>query len=218
MNYLLALAANLAGMMVIYSLLAFALVRLRWQGRGFIAVLAAIVLAGLFWIVPTLIVRHSSGAGLASYSLSFCNWLISGFSIIILSQAVRLIPRQLEDSARLDGAGWFGTYWHVLLPLVRRELWLIGFLTLMGTSVLLATPLVVFDGGFLSQWLTRLLPAWQGKLAPTGNIGLMIGASLVASVPVFVVFFFAKRYLQSTTPSGGTGGAGPGAEHVPSTR
>jgi len=217
MNYLLALAANLAGMVMIYSLLAFTLVRLRWHGRGTIAVLAAIIIAGLFWIVPTLIVRHSSSAGLASYSLSFCNWLISGFSVIILSQAVRMIPRQLEDSARLDGAGWFGTYWHVLLPLVRRELWLIGFLTLMGTSVLLATPLVVFDGGFLSQWLIRLLPAWQGKLAPTGSIGLMMGASLVATGPVIVVFFLAKRFLQSTTPAGATGKASAElAERIPS--
>lgn len=200
MNSLIAVTTNLAGMLVVYSLLAFALVRFRWHGRGLIAVLAAIIIAGQFWIVPTLIVRHSSGAGLASYSLSFCNWLISGFSVIVLSQAVRWIPRQLEDSARLDGCSWFGTYWHVLLPLVRRELWLIGFLTLLGTSVLLLTPLVVFDGGFLTQWLAWLLPVWRGGLAPTRSIGLMMGASLVATLPVIVVFFFAKRYLQSTTP------------------
>ncbi len=118
--------------------------------------------------------------------------MISGFSIIVLCQAVRWIPRQLEDAARLDGCGWFGTYWHVLLPLVRRELWLIGFLTLIGTSVLLATPLVVFDGGFLTQVLARLLPVWQGGLAPTQNVGLMMGASLVATLPVIVVFLFAK--------------------------
>ncbi len=205
MNYLLALTANLAGMMVIYSLLAFALARFRWHGRGLTAVLAAIILAGQFWIVPTLFVRHSSSAGLVSYSLSFCNWLISGFSVIVLAHAVRWIPRQLEDSARLDGCSWFGTYWHVVLPLIRREVSLIGFLTLMGTSVLLLTPLVVFDGGFLSQSLIRLLPAWQGKLAPTGNIGLMMGASLVATLPVIVVFFFAKRCLHAPTPAGATG-------------
>ena len=205
MTYLLALLANGAGMLLIYSLLAFALARLHWHGRGTLAVLAAIVVAGQFWIGPTLIVRHSSAAGLASYSLSFCNWLISGFSIIVLSQAVRWIPRQLEDSARLDGCGWFGTYWHVLLPLVRRELWLIGFLTLMGTSVLLLTPLVVFDGGFLTQGFALLFPAWKGGLAPTRNIGLMMAASLIAALPVIVVFFFAKHYLRPSPLTGGTG-------------
>jgi ABC-type glycerol-3-phosphate transport system permease component len=198
MNYLLALTTNLAGMMVIYSLLAFALARFRWHGRGIAAVLAAIIIAGQFWLVPTLFVRQSSGAGLVSYSLSFCNWLISGFSIIVLSQAVRRIPRQLEDSSRLDGCSWFGTYWHVVLPLIKREVWLIGFLTLLGTSVLLLTPLVVFDGGFLTRWLVWMLPAWQGKLALSQSIGLMMGSSLVATLPVIVVFFFAKRYLQTT--------------------
>jgi ABC-type glycerol-3-phosphate transport system permease component len=204
MNYLLALTVNLAGMFLIYSLMADALLRLSWHRRGMIPVLAAIIIAGQFWIVPALIVRHSTAAGVASYSFSYCNWLISGFSIIVLCQAVRWIPRQLEDSARLDGCGRFGTYWHVLLPLVRRELGLIGFLTLIGTSVLLATPLVVFDGGFLTQWLARLQPVWRGGLAPTGNIGLMMGASLVATLPIIVVFFFAKRHLQ-TTSAGGTG-------------
>ena len=129
--------------------------------------------------------------------------MISGFSIIVLCQAIRWIPRQLEDAARLDGCSWFGTYWHVLLPRVGRELWLIGFLTLGATSVLLATPLVVFDGGFLTQVLARLLPAWQGGLAPTGNIGLMMGASLVATLPVFVVFLFAKGpFLKDREPAG----------------
>lgn len=205
MIYLLALTANLIGMLAIYSFLAFALVRFSWRGRGVIAVLAALVIAGLFWIVPTLIVRFSSRAGLFSYSLSFCNWLISGFSVIILSQAVRGIPRQLEDSARLDGAGWFGTYWHVLLPLVRRELWLIGFLTLMGTSVLLLTPLIVFDGGFLTQWLALLLPFWQGKLTLSQSVGVMIGASLIATLPAIVVFFFSKRHLGHANGPGRTG-------------
>ncbi len=54
MNYLLALTANLAGMLLIYSLMADALLRLSWRRRGMIAVLAAIVIAGQFWIVPAL--------------------------------------------------------------------------------------------------------------------------------------------------------------------
>jgi multiple sugar transport system permease protein len=211
MNCLVALTANLAGMLVIYSLLAFALARFRWHGRGIISVLVAIVIAGQFWIAPTLLLRNSSDASRGSYSLSFCNWLISGFAVIILCHAVRWIPRQLEDSARLDGCSWFGIYWHVLLPLVRRELWLIGFLTVMGTSVLLLTPLAVFQGGFLTQWLVWLLPLWPGSLTLARTIGLMMGASLVATLPVIVVFVFTKGQLLHTTDAGGTGS-------VPSTR
>lgn len=207
MNCLIAITANLVGMLVIYSLLAFALARLSWHHRGTLPVLAAIVVAGQFWLIPTLIVRNSSCLAFASCSLLFCNWLISGFSIIILAQAVRRVPRQLEDSARLDGCGWFGTYWHILLPLVSRELWLIGFLTLMGTLMLVVVPPIrTFDPGFAETWLAWSLsvlpPGWLG---PISSVGLMMGVSLVATLPMIVVFFFSKRYLSHTPEPGGTG-------------
>jgi len=190
MNFLIALSVNLAGMLLIYSLLACALARLSWHSRGMVAVLAAIVVAGQFWIVPTLLIRSFGDSSLVSHSLSFCNWLISGFSIIVLCQAVRWIPRQLEDSARLDGCGWLGIYWHVLLPFVRRELSLIVFLTGLGTSILLLVLLALRDARGFSLGL---------------SLDLMIGASLVATLPVIAVFFFAKRSLQSTAkPAGGT--------------
>lgn len=197
MTFLIALTVNAAGMLLIYSLLAFALAWLRWRRRGMIAVFVAITVAGQFWIVPTLLVRNLEGAGLVSYViLSICDWLISGFSIIILCQGVRWIPRQLEDSARLDGCSWFGIYWHVVLPLVRRELGLIAFLTLTGTLILLVSPLVVFDPGLFTQWLVYVRPVWYvGGPGLARTLGLMIGASLIATLPLIVVLIFAKHYL-----------------------
>jgi multiple sugar transport system permease protein len=183
MNFLIALSVNLAGMLLIYSLLAYALARFSWHRRGMVAVLAAIVVAGQFWIVPTLLQRRLgdspllSDFALVSHSLAFCNWLISGFSVVVLCHAVRWIPRQLEDSARLDGCGWFGIYWHVLLPFVRRELSLIGFLTALGTSVLLVGLLALRDASGFSVGL---------------GLNQMIGASLAATLSIIVVFLFAR--------------------------
>jgi multiple sugar transport system permease protein len=180
MNFLIALSVNLAGMLLIYSLLAYALARLSWRRRGMAAVLAAIVVAGQFWIVPTLLVPSLGDSALVSHSLSFCNWLISGLSVIVLAQAVRWIPRQLEDSARLDGCGWCGIYWHVLFPFVRRELSLILFLTVLGTSILLAGLLALRNASGFMHGL---------------SLGLMMGASLAATLSVIVVFLFVKGPL-----------------------
>lgn len=188
MNFLIALSVNLAGMLVIYSLLAFALVRMSWHGRGIISVLVAIVVAGQFWIVPTLLVRSVGDAAVVSHSLSFCNWLILGVSVIVLCQAVRWIPRQLEDSARLDGCSWLGIYWHVLLPFVRRELLLIVFLTALGTSVLL---IGLLASGSQSSFMLALSPS------------LMMGASLGATLSVIVVFLFVKGPLLQRRESAG---------------
>ena len=205
MNFLIALIVNLAGMLVIYSLMAFALARLRWRRRGVIAVLAAILVAGQFWIVPAVLVRNSNYTAFASYAFAFCNWLISGFSLIVLGQAVRLIPRQLEDCARLDGCSWFGTYWHVLLPFVGRALCLIAFLTLMGTLVLAVVPPIrTFDPRFIETWLDwslTLMP--QALLGPISSVGLMMGVSLVATLPMIVVFVFSNGPLLKAREQGG---------------
>ena len=52
-----------AGMLLIYSLMAFALARFSWHGRGTLPVLVTIIVAGLFWIVPTILVFGYSSAG-----------------------------------------------------------------------------------------------------------------------------------------------------------
>ena len=209
MNLLIALAVNLAGMLMIYSLMAFALLRLSWHGRGIIPVLALITIAGFFWSAPAILVRYGESAGVVPYSLWCGNWLASGFCIVILCQRVRWIPRQLEDSARLDGCGWFGTYYHIVLPLVRRELGIIAFLTLMGTSVLCWTALSMPGGPheFLPPWFSWLSPTGiDGESAPSLGriIGEMIAGSVVATLPIILLFLFAKRYLQHTTDAGGT--------------
>lgn len=209
---LIAVSANLIAMILAYSLMADALLRFYWRGRGAIAVTATILVAGLFWIVPTFVLAlvdlyAPPGA------LWFGNWLISGCSIVILCQRVRWIPRELEDSARMDGLGWFGTYRHIVLPLVRRELALIALLTVMATSLL-------FWAAFTGPALTKHLPPWLYLVLPIGVehgpslaamwLTMIIG-SVVMALPVILIFFFAKRYLQPITPAGGTGA-------VPSTR
>jgi len=197
MNLLIALLVNLAGMSVIYSLMAFALVRLSWHRGGMILVLVTLIAAGQFWIAPAVLVRDTNYAAFASYAFAFCNWLTSGFSLIVLGQAVRLIPRQLEDCARLDGCGWFGTYWHVLLPFVRRELCLIAFLTLLGTLMLvIVPPFGAYDPRFSATWLEWSLSVMPVTwLGPISSVGVMMGISLVATLPMIVVFVFSKGPL-----------------------
>jgi multiple sugar transport system permease protein len=198
MNCLIPLAMNLAGMLLIYSLMALALARLSWRGRGIVPPLATIMIAGLFWSAPATLAGKIFGP--VSYSLWFGNWLISGFSVVILCQTVRWIPRQLEDTARLDGCGWFGTYYHIVLPLVRRELALIAFLTLMGTSGLCWAALTMRGGPYAFQppWFAWLSPiSIDGESNPTLALflGEIVASSIVLTLPVMLVFLFAKRAL-----------------------
>ncbi|HEY2614722.1 MAG TPA: hypothetical protein VGI42_03370 [Chthoniobacterales bacterium] len=181
MNRLIPIAVNLAGMLVIYSLLAFALVRLAWRRGGMLAVCGTIIIAGLFWIGPGMLAPERNFASASSFAFWFVNWLVSAFSVVLLSQAARSIPRQLEDAARMDGCGWFGTYWHVILPLVRQELVLLGFFTLLGTSLLSGAGLIT---------ASDQLGAW---VAPLRFFASIVTGSILASLSVIVIFLFANR-------------------------
>jgi multiple sugar transport system permease protein len=203
MNYLPPLLLNLAGMLMIYCLMALALVRFRWRGRGVIPVLVTIIIAGFFWSVPTLLTRDAKTSGVLSYSLWLGNLLVSGFGVVLLCQAVRSIPRQLEDSARLDGCGWFGTVYHVVLPFVRFEIGVITLLTLLGTSLLCWAALSMPGGPhvFFPPWFNWLSStSLDGESTPSlvKFLGEMIAGSLLMTLPVILIFFFAKRYFART--------------------
>ncbi len=184
---LIAVAANLAGVLVIYAVLAQALARFAWRGRGVLGVIALIVIAQLIWIVPALLIvvpRDPEGA--SSYALWFGNWIVSGFGVVLFSQRAKNIPRSLEDSARSDGMGAFGAWRHVVFPFVRRELGLLALFTVMAT-------LLPF-WAFINQPDTaNVIVLYQRASTPLERVGLMTGCSLVGAALVIAIFILSKR-------------------------
>jgi len=188
---LIAVAVNLAGMLVIYAFMTHLLARLAWHDRGIFGVIVMIVLTQLFWIAPALLIV---GAGKpdssASYALWFGNWLVCGFAVVLLGQTVRRIPRQLEDSARLDGLDSFGVWRHVIFPFVRRDLGLIALFTLMAT-------LLPFWAFITLPEASDVIVLYERASSPVERIGLMAAESLIGALPLIAIFFFAKRALSS---------------------
>jgi ABC-type glycerol-3-phosphate transport system permease component len=186
---LIAVTVNLGGTLMIYSLMAFCLARFHWHGRGMLAVLTTIFVAEVFWIAPTMIGFDYSIVGTsASYSLWFGNWLVSAFVMVLFCQTVKRIPRQLEDSALLDGTNWFGTYWHVVLPLVRVELGFIAVLTVMATAFPVWANLTGPGG-------TDLQPVFEFvRVGTYGSITTMLIVTAITSLPVIAIFFAVNRH------------------------
>ena len=182
-----AVAINLVVMLVIYSILSHLFARVAWHGRGVFGVIVTIVVAQLFWMVPAfLIVGARDPGNTASYALWFGNWLVCGFGIALLWQAARGIPRQLEDSARLDGLGGFGTWRHVISPFVGRDLVLLGVFTLMAT-------LLPFWAFINLPDADRSIVLFQRFFSLQGRIVMMIAGSLIGALPLIAIFFLAKR-------------------------
>jgi putative chitobiose transport system permease protein len=179
-NALIALSVNLAGLLIIYSLMAYELVRLRWHRRGMVAVIITIIATALLCILSDPL----------SLLIVFIYSIMTGFAIIILSQAATRIPRQLEDSARLDGCGTAGVYWHVILPSVRRELLLIGLLIVMATLFPVCT-----DVNMSVDLFSSPLPG----LINFPRVIVNVFISLLMTLPAIVIFLVARRYLDEPT-------------------
>jgi multiple sugar transport system permease protein len=180
---LVAVATNLAVMLLIYSFMALLLARLAWQATGISAIIATIVVAQLFWIAPALLIVGDSSA---SYALWFGNWLVCGFAVVLFWQTVKGIPRQLEDSARLDGLGSFGTWRHVIFPFARRDLGLIAIFTIMAT-------LLPFWAFINLPDASNVIVLYQRTSSPGEQIGLMAAGSFIGALPLIAIFFLAKR-------------------------
>jgi multiple sugar transport system permease protein len=183
---LIAIGANLAGMVVLYSAASYFLARQAWRDRGLGAVIVLVIATQLLWM-PTAFVTTANAEALrtASYSLWFGNWLVTGFALVLLQRRAANIPRSLDDAARLDGLGAIAEWRHAILPFARRDLLLLGFLTIMAT--------------LLPYWAFINLPdatasvvLFQRPSTPGQHLMLMTAGSLIGAIPLLGIFFAAK--------------------------
>jgi ABC-type glycerol-3-phosphate transport system permease component len=184
---LVAVAANLAGMLIIYAAMSHAIARFTWRRRGLFLVIALIVIAQLFWIAPALgFVEAHGGDRAGAYALWFGNWLVSGFSLVLFLKSAALIPVALSDSARMDGLGALGTWRHAVLPFVRRDLIILALLTVMAT-------LLPFWGVINQPRAGDVITLFERSSTFGEHLVAMIAASLAGVIPLVVIFLAAKK-------------------------
>src|SRR3546814_20582283 len=79
----------------------------------------------------------------ASDLLLFVGWKTFGYNMIIFLAALQTVPRELDEAARIDGAGWFTRLRHVTLPAIAPTMLLVSVLTVAGMFQLFAAPYVM---------------------------------------------------------------------------
>jgi multiple sugar transport system permease protein len=184
------------------SLVAYAFARLQWPGREFcfLLMLATLMIPGQVTMIPHFLIWKYVGA----YNTLTPLWLGSAFGsaffVFLLRQFLKGIPRDLEDAARIDGCGTFRIYWHLMLPLMKPSLAAIAIFTFMGTWNNFMGPLI-----YLAD--QRLYPLAFGLYAFSVQVGnnpaLTMAGSLLMTLPVIVIFFFAQKYfIQGVTLTG----------------
>lgn len=187
------------------SLVAYSFSRLQWPGRNFTfaLMLATMMIPGQVTMIPHFLIIRWLGWYNTLYPLWVPSVFAGAFNVFLLRQFLKGIPRDLEDAAKIDGCGYWRVYWHVMLPLVRPTLAAIAIFTFMATWNDFMGPLIYLND-------QRLYPLSLGLFAlnvqtggGAGSMGIMMAGSLLMTLPVIVIFFFAQRYfLQGVTLTG----------------
>jgi ABC-type glycerol-3-phosphate transport system permease component len=174
-------------MILLFSIASHFLARRAWRDRGTGATIVLIVVIQLIWMPAAfLTAANNETFRVASYSLWFGNWLVTGFALVLLGRKTGGIPKALEDAARLDGLGGVATWRQAVLPFVRQDLFLLALFTVMAT--------------LLPYWVFIILPEasdsivfFQRTDTPGEHLLLASLGSLLGAVPLLAIFFLEGR-------------------------
>lgn len=182
------------GQLVVCSLAAFAFSRLRFPGRDwfFFAFLASLMIPLHVTIIPIFIILRRFGFLDTHWALIVPSFF-SAFGIFLLRQFLLTIPSELEDAARVDGAGVFTIYARIMLPLAGAGLTTLTIFAFNYFWNEFFRPLI-----FLNTWDRMTLPLGltllRGYLG-TGNTAAVLAGVTMAILPVLIVFLLFQRYL-----------------------
>lgn len=191
-----------AFIMVLFSAMAaYAFARLRFPGRKFIFafMIASMMIPGAVTLIPAFIVIAKLQWVNTAYSLVIPS-LVNAFGIFLLTQFLKAIPRELEESAFIDGASFFQIFRLIVLPLAKPALLTLFILQFQAMWNDFLTPLLYLNTP--DMWVLNVaLSVFQQNYTAAWNITL-VGAMVNAVVPLTMFFAFSRYYIEGVSYAG----------------
>ncbi|WP_270887135.1 carbohydrate ABC transporter permease [Pedococcus sp. 5OH_020] len=194
LNSALVAVGQVLGALAVCCPAAYALTRIKFPGRNviFAFILATFMLPSealavpLFQLVGTLGLQDTLvGVGIP--------WIANAFGLFLLRQAFEGVPHELDEAARLDGAGHLRIFWSVILPNIRADL-----VTFVLTIFLFSWngflwPLIAIQTP--EKQLVQVAIAQSVSPGELPNWGLSFAGASIATIPLLVLFVFLQRLL-----------------------
>jgi ABC-type glycerol-3-phosphate transport system permease component len=183
---------------------AYAFAKLRWRGRDkwFIVMLATMMIPIQVILIPTYILYSYIGWLNTRLPLIVPAFFGGGaaFYIFLLRQFFKGIPKELSESAVIDGANHFQIFFMIMLPLSKPALLTVGLFTFMATWNDYFGPLIFLSNP--DHWTLAIgLRSFQTQFG--GRYDLMMAASLLIMLPTLLIFFLAqKSFIEGITFTG----------------
>lgn len=188
-----------AGRVFFNSLAGYALSRLRFRGRSavFVGLVAVMAVPGVVLLIPRFLVINQLGI-YDTFAALIVPLLVDAAGIFIMKNFFDSLPQAVEEAARIDGAGTFRIFWSVSLPMARPALITITILAFQGSWNELSHFIVAAQSPELFTLTRGVAALASGGLAQGSQFPLQLGAAVVMTIPVAVLFIIFQRRIMST--------------------
>lgn len=190
---------NLVGTVVSNTLVAYAFARLRFRGSEFLfrIVILTMLMPGVVLLVPSFLLFNALGWYGTYQPLWVTSFFGSAFFIFITRQYMRAFPKDLDDAARIDGAGFFGIYWRIILPLSKPVITVMSVYTFQGVWNEFTGPLIYLNNAdkFTLAIALDYFRRSAFSSASDNTTNRVMAAALLSVLPVLVLYFTSQKQL-----------------------
>ena len=207
-SFVIAIAVTISNV-VLGSLAGYAFARLRFPLRNvlFLVVLATLMIPDQLRMLPIYVMFNALGLtkGILQYGGVILVMAISATSVFLLRQYFLTIPRDLEEAARIDGAGHFRTFLRVMLPLASPAIAAVTILQFQGTWNSFFWPVVLIrDSNYWTLPIGLTLFRLNGGMS--NDWPPLMATVVIATVPILILYMFFQRYFVEGVAASGVKG------------
>ncbi len=192
------------GTLLLASLAGYGLARIpyRFANAVFGLLLATLLVPAAVTFVPSFIVVSSLG-WLDSFRGLIIPGLFSAVAAFLFRQSFLGFPSEIEDAARVDGLGYWGTFWRIVVPNSKPIFAAIGTLTFIASWNAFLWPLIIAQDP--DSWTVQLSLS-TFITAQTVNLHELFAAATISVIPLLLVFLVLQRYLVQGVERSGING------------
>lgn len=201
LNSFFIVSIEMVGSLISCAFVAFGLAMFTFRLRGLIymIMLATLMIPSQVTMIPTYFIWKEFGALNSYYPLIVPSFLGGAFGIFLMHQFIKSLPKELYESATIDGCSPPGIFFRIYLPLCKPALAALGVFTFMGAWNNTLGPLIYLQDKELYTLPLGLLYLKSENV----NQALLMAGAVITTLPVVIVYLFAqKQFVQGIASTG----------------
>jgi ABC-type glycerol-3-phosphate transport system permease component len=191
---------------ILGAMAGYAFGRLNFPGKNilFALTLGVLMIPGYLIMIPKFLVANSLGLT-NNYLALIIPAAVTPTAVFLMTQFLKTLPRELEESAMIDGASRFRAFWQIIFPLIRPAIITVAIFQFQAAWNDFMWPLLVMSDPS-NYTLTVGLTFFKGTFSGITLYGYVLAGATVNIVPLVVIFFFFQRYFMQGSVATGLAG------------